>query len=83
MDVDLELTVRYGAITHGTLTLHADGGASDRQRQLSGNIIGAKVHEVQSWDEALSSELDALDPWQRQRLVEWLERMLPRAPAAC
>lgn len=78
LDVDLTLTVRYGAITGATLTVGHDTGASSTATELSGNIIGHKIHETASWEAAFGTELDQLDLSQRTRLCEWLDQMLPR-----
>ncbi|KAK4610552.1 Putative lipoate-protein ligase A [Fulvia fulva] len=78
LDADLELSVRYGAITDGALTIGAEGGASDQKHALDSRMIRRKVHEVDSWESAMGITLDHLDSWQRGRLIEWLEKMLPR-----
>lgn len=76
--MDLELTVRYGAITGATLAVGHDTGASSSATELSGSIIGRKIHETASWEAAFGTELDQLDSWQKTRLFEWLGQMLPR-----
>ena len=76
--MNLELTVRYGAITGATLTVGHDGDPSSSVTELSGDIIGRKIHETASWEVSFGTELDQLDPWQKTRLFAWLDQMLPR-----
>ncbi|EME44716.1 hypothetical protein DOTSEDRAFT_63066 [Dothistroma septosporum NZE10] len=78
IDADLEISVRYGAIMGGSLAVSAEGGASDRTQTLGSGWLGRRVHEIQSWESEMSTDLQGLDAWQRSRLLEWLEKMLPR-----
>ncbi|CAK4026781.1 lipoate- ligase A [Lecanosticta acicola] len=78
LDVDLELTVRYGAVTNASLTVDRDSGAAAAVSDLRGGIIGQKIHEIVDWGAAFGPELDKLDTWRRERLLKWLESMLPK-----
>lgn len=73
LDVDLELSVRYGAIDSRFLGSGDIGGASQK------GLLGLKLHEVTSWASAIDDEelLHQLDSTRKSRLVEWLAEKLP------
>lgn len=73
-DLDLELSVRYGAINGGSLST----GHTASRHELPSEALGLKLHEVRSWEENFCSEVHGLSSAQRDGLSEWLHKMLPR-----
>ena len=77
-NVDLELSVRNGALTGGFLGARGD---DSRRIDLPETLKGRKVHEVDSWSafvEAWSREKDQADAVvDRAKAAQWLQTMLP------
>lgn len=71
--IDLDLTVRNGAISG--VSLANEQGKDDRNED---GMLGRKVHEIESWSPILESSLHELDQSQKDRLSQWLGKMLPR-----
>ncbi|CZT24719.1 related to lipoyltransferase [Ramularia collo-cygni] len=73
IDIDLELSVRYGAINGITVDTEAVPSEPDK------GLLGLKLHEITSWDSSINDEraLRQLQTSRRTRLVEWLEHKLP------
>lgn len=76
--VNMELTVRYGAITSGSIAFN--DGASISTLELPGAVIGLKLHEVSSWEDDFCSPLEGLGPAEKTNLAKWLHKMLPVTP---
>ncbi|KAF2158602.1 hypothetical protein M409DRAFT_71547 [Zasmidium cellare ATCC 36951] len=76
--VNMELTVRYGAITNGSITFN--NGGSTSTFELPGAVVGLKLHELSSWEGDFCSPLEGLGPVEKMKLANWLHKMLPVTP---
>lgn len=74
-EVKLDVTARHGAVTSAEVSFHDGSEALTRQVKLSESIVGRKLHENVDWEGALRPILPEIE---RQNLVRWLGRMLPK-----
>lgn len=76
LNLNIELTVRHGIITGGSISEEGQGtevAVVDDLRALQGQ----KLHEIRSWKGVLDSLLPALSSQAKSTVVSWLQRMLP------
>ncbi|KAK1068308.1 hypothetical protein LTR74_005806 [Friedmanniomyces endolithicus] len=71
--MDVELTVRNGAVSSGHLRHRGSAELVD----LDKHSIGQRVHDIKSWPETLSHMFARVDSAECGRLGAWFERMLP------
>ena len=71
--VDLELTVRHGAIVKSAIERRE--GSGDANTVELGGADSNKLHRMSSWDAIL--EKHALDMKEGKDLAEWLHRIIP------
>ncbi|KAK4496454.1 hypothetical protein PRZ48_012434 [Zasmidium cellare] len=74
--VDIELVVRYGSITSGSITTNKDEAPSTFH--LLESAVGLKLHEVVSWEHDFCSQLQNLGSTERTQLADWLQRISNR-----
>lgn len=73
LDVNLELSVRYGTINGGSLDSKTIGEEPEK------GLMGLKLHEISTWASTIDREslLSQLNSSQKDGLVDWLEEKLP------
>lgn len=74
---DLELLVRNGIVTGGFCRARDKDGVVRSETELSPDLVGRRLHDIRSWEQALGPTLDTLPRPRSQRLVAWLQKMLP------
>ena len=77
INVDMELTVRHGAVTGGHVSAREFNSSAVAKYELNDGVLGQKLHELRSWDTTLNSSLQTLDARDKSSLFSWLQRMLP------
>ena len=82
LDIDVNLSVRYGAITGGHLTLSKTlskmQGFASKSIEFGPDLIGRQLHKIESWEDALEPYLSEIHPSSKFQLSNWLEEMMPR-----
>ena len=73
----MELIVRHGVITAGSFSTRGSGEPTSSSINLGDNVVGQKLHELRSWEIALSSDTKSLEFRERESLLAWLQQMLP------
>ena len=77
-EVDLELTVRHGAFTGGSISGRDGSGSANGVRKLDDHLKGKKLHEIDSWESELGANLSSLRTKDRSHVLEWLQRIFPQ-----
>ncbi|KAK3673748.1 hypothetical protein LTR78_006301 [Recurvomyces mirabilis] len=76
--VDLDLTVRNGIVSAGTL---ARRGASETIDSRE-SVARPKLHEIESWPSGLQAMFPEVTNAERDRLAAWLKEVLPPSHVA-
>ena len=74
--LDLELTVRHGAITGGSLSTRSTIESGPSVVQLGEDLLGCRLHEIRSWENAAGPSLASLNSGDKEYLLNWLQSML-------
>ena len=75
--MDIEMIVRHGVVTDGTISPRRATQTDESQRKLGKTVLDQKLHELQSWKSVLSPLQDRLGTQERTYLLDWLQRMIP------
>jgi lipoate-protein ligase A len=78
VDADLEISVRNGAVNAASLSFGPRGESQASQLDLSNDLGGHKIHEISDWKLPMNKALSKVDSNTKSRLIEWLNKMLPR-----
>lgn len=70
---EIELTVRYGAITESKIALEGEGNAGE-------SLVGQRLHKITDWRSTLPQPANSSGTVQQQwgSATAWLQRMFPR-----
>ena len=78
LDVNFNLSVRYGAISDGYLGLRKEQEPPQKTLEFGPDLLGRRLHEIASWDAILQPYLDGSQSSSKPQLPNWLEKMIPR-----
>ena len=76
MNLNVELTVRHGIITAGSIFSKSPEAVTTTVDDLEA-LRGQKLHKVPSWQAVLDSSLGTLSNHEKTSVLTWLQHMLP------